>query len=66
MAKLEIDSDLCSFYITLASLWQPTYNAKTISQNFLSVLPQSHTHLRTLTESFVSNRSRPQKNEGGA
>ena len=36
MAKLEIDSDLCSFYITLASLWQPTYNAKTISQNFLS------------------------------
>ena len=32
----------------------------------LSVMPQSHTHLRTLTESFGSNRSRPQKKEGGA
>ena len=30
------------------------------------LMPQSHTHLRTLTESFGSNRSRPQKNEGGA
>ena len=30
------------------------------------LLPQSHTHLRTLTESLGSNRRRPQKNEGGA
>ena len=29
-----------------------------------TLMPQSHTHLRTLTESFGSNRSRPQKNEG--
>ena len=31
-----------------------------------SVMPQSHTNLRTLAESFRSNRNRPQKNEGGA
>ena len=30
------------------------------------LMPQSHKHLRTLTESFGSNRSRLQKNEGGA
>ena len=30
-----------------------------------SVMPQSHTHLRTLTESLGSNHSRPQKNKGG-
>ena len=28
--------------------------------------PVTHTHIRTRTESFGSNRSRPQKNEGGA
>ena len=28
-------------------------------------MPQSHTHLRTLTESFRSKRNRPQKNNGG-
>ena len=33
---------------------------------FETLMPQSHTHLRTLTESFGSNRSRQQKNEGGA
>ena len=32
----------------------------------LCLMPQSHTHIRTLTENFGSNRSRPQKNEGGA
>ena len=35
-------------------------------KQFVGVMPQSHTHLRTLTESFGSNRNRPQKNEGGA
>ena len=28
------------------------------------VMPQSHTQLRSLTESYGSNRSRPQKNWG--
>ena len=38
---------------------QPRYSV------FQALMPQSHTHFRTLTESFGSYRSRPQKNEGG-
>ena len=47
---------------------------RTVDSNYISysdiliegVMPQSHTQIRTLTESFGSNRSRPQINEGGA
>ena len=39
-------------------------NVKNVAKLSLAYAP--FTHIRTLTESFGSNRNRPQKNEGGA